>query len=214
MYRSCTLKSYSNSCRIRGNPYYQALCLHPARLKGVSSRRLRQEFRPAPPLLAGHTAMVGVLPRRHGRRPPSSLAQYIERQNRPPDRLTPGHLHHRPEGRRTGGHLGSVHPGFPGPPPGACAAHPALPHRHPICNGLHKGRGPDQREVRASMTSADIVVAGAGHNSLLTACYLAKAGYRCLVLDARSIPGGGAPRSGRAGDRRASPPAMARSPPG
>jgi phytoene dehydrogenase-like protein len=40
--------------------------------------------------------------------------------------------------------------------------------------------------------SADIVVAGAGHNSLLTACYLAKAGYRCLVLDARSIPGGGA----------------------
>jgi phytoene dehydrogenase-like protein len=40
--------------------------------------------------------------------------------------------------------------------------------------------------------NADIVVAGAGHNSLLTACYLAKAGYRCLVLDARSIPGGGA----------------------
>jgi len=40
--------------------------------------------------------------------------------------------------------------------------------------------------------SADIVVAGAGHNSLLTACYLAKAGYRCLVLDARHIPGGGA----------------------
>ncbi|MDR0343406.1 MAG: NAD(P)/FAD-dependent oxidoreductase [Nocardiopsaceae bacterium] len=40
--------------------------------------------------------------------------------------------------------------------------------------------------------SADIVVAGAGHNSLVTACYLAKAGYRCLVLDARAIPGGGA----------------------
>jgi phytoene dehydrogenase-like protein len=40
--------------------------------------------------------------------------------------------------------------------------------------------------------NADIVVAGAGHNSLLTACYLAKAGYRCLVLDARHIPGGGA----------------------
>src|SRR5438034_3286619 len=28
---------------------------------------------------------------------------------------------------------------------------------------------------------ADIVVAGAGHNSLLAACYLAKAGYRCLL---------------------------------
>jgi phytoene dehydrogenase-like protein len=40
--------------------------------------------------------------------------------------------------------------------------------------------------------NADIVVAGAGHNSLLTACYLAKAGYRCVVLDARQVPGGGA----------------------
>jgi phytoene dehydrogenase-like protein len=38
---------------------------------------------------------------------------------------------------------------------------------------------------------ADIVVAGAGHNSLIAACYLAKAGYRCLVLDARDTPGGG-----------------------
>jgi phytoene dehydrogenase-like protein len=39
---------------------------------------------------------------------------------------------------------------------------------------------------------ADIIVAGAGHNSLIAASYLAKAGYQCLVLDARSIPGGGA----------------------
>jgi phytoene dehydrogenase-like protein len=39
---------------------------------------------------------------------------------------------------------------------------------------------------------ADIVVAGAGHNSLIAACYLAKAGYRCLVLDAAPVPGGGA----------------------
>src|SRR6201987_5776025 len=38
----------------------------------------------------------------------------------------------------------------------------------------------------------DVVVAGAGHNSLIAASYLAKAGYRCLVLDARAIPGGGA----------------------
>ena len=38
---------------------------------------------------------------------------------------------------------------------------------------------------------ADVVVAGAGHNSLITAAYLAKAGYSCLVLDARPIPGGG-----------------------
>jgi phytoene dehydrogenase-like protein len=38
----------------------------------------------------------------------------------------------------------------------------------------------------------DFVVAGAGHNSLITAAYLAKAGYEVLVLDARPIPGGGA----------------------
>ena len=39
---------------------------------------------------------------------------------------------------------------------------------------------------------ADIVVAGAGHNSLITAAYLAMAGYEVVVLDARPIPGGGA----------------------
>jgi phytoene dehydrogenase-like protein len=40
--------------------------------------------------------------------------------------------------------------------------------------------------------TADVVVAGAGHNSLITAAYLAKAGYQCVVLDARPLPGGGA----------------------
>lgn len=33
----------------------------------------------------------------------------------------------------------------------------------------------------------DIVVAGAGHNSLVAAAYLAKAGYRCLVLEGRPV---------------------------
>ena len=42
------------------------------------------------------------------------------------------------------------------------------------------------------MTTVDVVVAGAGHNSLITAAYLAQAGYEVLVLDARPIPGGGA----------------------
>lgn len=37
----------------------------------------------------------------------------------------------------------------------------------------------------------DIVVAGAGHNSLIATAYLAKAGYRCLVLEVHSIIGGG-----------------------
>jgi phytoene dehydrogenase-like protein len=36
----------------------------------------------------------------------------------------------------------------------------------------------------------DVVVAGAGHNSLITACYLAKAGYRVAVLEGRAVIGG------------------------
>jgi len=38
---------------------------------------------------------------------------------------------------------------------------------------------------------ADVVVAGAGHNSLIAAAYLTRAGHRCRVLDARAVPGGG-----------------------
>jgi len=37
----------------------------------------------------------------------------------------------------------------------------------------------------------DIVVAGAGHNSMVTAAYFAKAGYRCLLLEGRPKVGGG-----------------------
>jgi len=37
----------------------------------------------------------------------------------------------------------------------------------------------------------DIVVAGAGHNSLVTAAYLAKAGFRCVILEGRPTVGGG-----------------------
>src|SRR3972149_7051845 len=43
----------------------------------------------------------------------------------------------------------------------------------------------------------DVIVAGAGHNSLVAAAYLAKAGLRCLVLEARPVIGGGtAPEGG------------------
>ncbi len=38
--------------------------------------------------------------------------------------------------------------------------------------------------------SVDVVVAGAGHNSLVAAAYLAKAGFHTLVLEARAIIGG------------------------
>src|SRR5687768_59006 len=40
--------------------------------------------------------------------------------------------------------------------------------------------------------TADFIVAGSGHNGLITACYLAKAGYSVIALDAAAIPGGGA----------------------
>ncbi len=36
----------------------------------------------------------------------------------------------------------------------------------------------------------DVVIAGAGHNSLISAAYLTKAGLRCLVLEARTVIGG------------------------
>ncbi|HEY6053282.1 MAG TPA: NAD(P)/FAD-dependent oxidoreductase, partial [Gaiellaceae bacterium] len=36
----------------------------------------------------------------------------------------------------------------------------------------------------------DVVVCGAGHNSLIAACYLAKAGYEVCVLEARYLIGG------------------------
>ena len=38
---------------------------------------------------------------------------------------------------------------------------------------------------------ADIVVAGAGHNALIAAAYLARAGKKVVIVDARPIPGGG-----------------------
>lgn len=40
--------------------------------------------------------------------------------------------------------------------------------------------------------TTDFVIAGGGHNSLITAAYLAKAGHEVLVLDARPEAGGGA----------------------
>src|SRR5437763_15605020 len=38
---------------------------------------------------------------------------------------------------------------------------------------------------------ADVVGGAAGHYSLIAAAYLARAGYRCRVLDARPVAGGG-----------------------
>src|SRR5208282_4364675 len=41
------------------------------------------------------------------------------------------------------------------------------------------------------MANYDIVAMGAGHNGLVAACYLAKAGKKVLVLERKSYPGGG-----------------------
>src|SRR5690242_16009303 len=38
----------------------------------------------------------------------------------------------------------------------------------------------------------DVVIIGAGHNGLVTAFYLAKAGFKPLLLERRAQPGGGA----------------------
>jgi phytoene dehydrogenase-like protein len=42
------------------------------------------------------------------------------------------------------------------------------------------------------MTKPDIIIIGAGHNGLVAACYLAKAGLKTLVLERREVVGGGA----------------------
>jgi beta-carotene ketolase (CrtO type) len=42
------------------------------------------------------------------------------------------------------------------------------------------------------MQSYDVVMIGAGHNGLVCAAYLLKAGYRVLLLEKRSVPGGAA----------------------
>ena len=42
------------------------------------------------------------------------------------------------------------------------------------------------------MPNYDIIIIGGGHNGLVTACYLAKAGWKTLVLERREIVGGAA----------------------
>ncbi|NJP09310.1 MAG: NAD(P)/FAD-dependent oxidoreductase [Leptolyngbyaceae cyanobacterium RU_5_1] len=42
------------------------------------------------------------------------------------------------------------------------------------------------------MQTYDVIIIGAGHNGLVCAAYLLKAGYRVLLLEQRSVPGGAA----------------------
>ena len=41
-----------------------------------------------------------------------------------------------------------------------------------------------------SSSRYDAIIIGAGHNGLVTACYLAKAGWKVLVLERRHVVGG------------------------
>ena len=46
-------------------------------------------------------------------------------------------------------------------------------------------------QAMSTNVTADVVVAGAGHNALIAAAYLARAGKKVVIVDARHIPGGG-----------------------
>lgn len=41
------------------------------------------------------------------------------------------------------------------------------------------------------MANYDIIIIGGGHNGLVAACYLAKAGLKTMVLERRDVVGGG-----------------------
>ena len=49
---------------------------------------------------------------------------------------------------------------------------------------------PTRYPVAMRMTKYDAIVIGAGHNGLIAASYLAKAGHSVIVLDSRASPGG------------------------
>ena len=46
--------------------------------------------------------------------------------------------------------------------------------------------------VIRDMQEYDVIIIGAGHNGLVCAAYLLKAGYSVLLLEKRPVPGGAA----------------------
>src|ERR1700678_2855236 len=68
----------------------------------------------------------------------------------------------------------------------AAAAAPAI-----MMAGLDLANAAPNPAPRAPEEKFDFILAGAGHNNLTCGAYLAKAGYRILVLEAHQVIGGG-----------------------
>src|SRR3984957_16808280 len=58
--------------------------------------------------------------------------------------------------------------------------------------GLGAGRGHDPRRDRPMPSSQNVVIIGGGHNGLVAAAYLARAGLSTLVCENRDVVGGAA----------------------
>src|SRR5215207_4577511 len=57
---------------------------------------------------------------------------------------------------------------------------------------IQPGSAGQARRWRIAMNTYDAIVLGAGHNGLVTACYLAKAGLKTLVVEKNDWIGGAA----------------------
>ena len=75
---------------------------------------------------------------------------------------------------------------------GTVTVHVGPEHPSHLLSADHPRKRPIEEGSQIMTTTADFVVAGGGHNSLITAAYLARAGHEVVVLDARSEVGGGA----------------------
>src|SRR6185369_13947887 len=77
-------------------------------------------------------------------------------------------------------------------PDSACRAAAVARVSHRACTRQRRRQAEESREVRDSRVSIDAIVVGAGHNGLVCACYLAKAGLKVQVLERRGVVGGAA----------------------